>query len=57
MSFQPEKITSFQNYLKQDTFNRYKSWKHCYEAFADIKKDNDYLGIASRVLFSELGDV
>lgn len=45
MTFQPEKIATFQNFLKQDKFNRYESWKHCYEAFGDISKDNDYLAL------------
>ena len=31
--------------LKQDENNRYQSWKHCYEAFGDITKDNDYLAL------------
>ena len=31
--------------MKQDTFNRYESWKHCYEAFEDVSKDNDYLAL------------
>lgn len=45
MAFQPEKIIPFHNFLKQDTFNRYESWKHCYEAFGNATKDNDYLAL------------
>ena len=45
MTFQPEKIIAFQNLLKQDTFNRYESWEHCYQAFKDINKDDDYLAL------------
>ena len=43
--FESKKIIEFQNFLKQDTFNRYESWKHCYEAFEDISKENDYLAL------------
>lgn len=43
--FKKEKIKNFQNLLKQDENNRYQSWKHCYEAFGDITKDNDYLAL------------
>ncbi len=45
MTFYPEKIISFHNFLKKDTFNRYESWKHCYESFGDTNKDNDYLAL------------
>ncbi|RXR19347.1 hypothetical protein EQG63_07865 [Flavobacterium amnicola] len=31
--------------MKQDTFNRYESWKHCYQAFEDVSNDNDYLAL------------
>lgn len=43
--FESKKIIEFQNFLKQDTFNRYESWKHCYQAFQDVSKDNDYLAL------------
>ena len=45
MAFQPERISTFHSFLKQDTFNRYESWKHCYDAFKDVNKDNDYLAL------------
>jgi hypothetical protein len=45
MLFETEKIATFHNFLKQDTFNRYESWKHCYEAFGDATKENDYLAL------------
>lgn len=45
MTFQPERISTFHSFLKQDTFNRYESWKHCYNAFGDIEKENDYLAL------------
>lgn len=44
-TFNPNKVIEFQNFLKQDTFNRYESWKHCFKAFDNIENDNDYLAL------------
>lgn len=43
--FNSNKIIIFQSFLKQDIFNRYESWKHCYESFGNINNDNDYLAL------------
>jgi hypothetical protein len=36
-----DKILSFHKFLNADEFNRYNSWKHCYETFNDVSQEND----------------
>lgn len=39
------KICYFHNHIKIDSDNRFKSWRHCYEAFSNIKEDEDFLAL------------
>lgn len=43
--FNPEKINNFHESIKDDNFNRYNSWRYCFEAFDDINLDDDVLAL------------
>ncbi len=39
------KIHEFYKLIAVDEYNRYDSWKHCFETFGDLNKDDDYLAL------------
>ena len=40
-----DKIHSFYKLIATDKHNRYDSWKHCFETFANLNQDDDYLDL------------
>ena len=45
MKFNSDKILLFHNFYSQDSFNRFNSWSHCYNAFDDFNKSEDLLAL------------
>tara|TARA_R110000851_G_scaffold333344_2_gene512195 strand:- start:2563 stop:3228 length:666 start_codon:yes stop_codon:yes gene_type:complete len=41
----PDKILNYHHLIKLDSTNEYNSWKHCYYAFANPKKDDVFLAL------------